>query len=154
MTDTQQREPRTARQIAKWGTTSRLVLGGVFIFVALRQGISFNDAIIGLGVFPAVATLALSLRGRDAPPLRMVGPGGYVLNIVIWAIAFSLASMPTLLFAGATQLLAATRGYAGCELFAVSNWLRQRDDQIACPVHSPIDSWEARARGLQPQDTC
>lgn len=143
-----------ARQIGSWGTLSRLILGGVFIFWALGRGVGWDDAIIGLGAFPAVVTLVLSLRRRDAAPLRLVGPGGYGLNILIWVIAFNVAPMPTLLFAGATQVLAAARGYAGCELFAVSNWLRQRDDQIGCPVHSPIDGWEARARGFHSQDGC
>ncbi len=47
---------------------------------------------------------------------------------------------------GGSALLAAIRGYAGCEVFAVANWLRRRDDQISCAVFSPIDTLEARAR--------
>ncbi|MEE8492049.1 MAG: hypothetical protein V3S60_10430 [Acidimicrobiia bacterium] len=152
--NTQLTDATTVRRIGNWGTLSRLVLGGVFIIWALWQGVGGDDAIIGLVVFPAGVSLALALRGPNAHPLRLVGPGGYALNILIWAIAFSLAPLPTLLFAGTTQLLAAARGYAGCELFAVSNWLRQRDDQIACPVHSPIDAWEARANGRQHQEVC
>ncbi len=153
-TNTQLTETTTVRRIGKWGTVSRLVLGGVFIIWALWQGVGWDDAIIGLVVFPAAVSLALALRGPNAHPLRLVGPGGYALNILIWAVAFSLAPLPTLLFAGATQGLAAARGYAGCELFAVSNWLRQRHDQIACPVHSPIDAWEAQANGRQPEEVC
>jgi hypothetical protein len=142
------------RRIGKWGTMSRLVLGGLFIYWALREGVGSADAIVGLAIFPAAVSLALALRGQDASPLRLVGPGGYALNFLIWVPAFSLAPVPTLLFAGATQVLAAARGYGGCELFAVSNWLRRRDDQIACPVHSPIDAWEARANGRQSADVC
>ena len=149
-----QTEARTDRQIGKWGTASRVVLGSLFIYLTLRHGVSWADAIIGLVAFPAAVSLVLALRGRDAPPLRFGGPGGYALNILIFAVAFGLAHVPTLLFAGAAQLLAAARGYAGCELFAVSNWLRRRDDQIACPVHSPIDAWEARANGHQPAEVC
>ncbi len=154
MNNTQQVETDTGRRIGKWGTVSRLVLGGLFIYWALIRGVGSDDAIIGLVVFPAAVSLVLALRGRDAPPLRLGGPGGYALNILIFAVAFNLAPLPTLLFAGATQLLAAARGYAGCELFAVSNWLRRRDDQIACPVHSPIDAWEARANGHEPAEVC
>ena len=152
--NTQLTQATTARRIGSWGTMSRLVLGSVFIYWTLWRGVGWDDAIIGLVVFPAAASLVLALRGPDAAPLRLVGPGSYALNILIWAVAFSLAPVPTLLFAGATQLLAATRGYAGCELFAVSNWLRRRDDQIACPVHSPIDAWEAQANGRQSQKAC
>jgi multidrug transporter EmrE-like cation transporter len=37
---------------------------------------------------------------------------------------------------------AALRGYAGCEMLALSNWLLRRTDQIACAVFTPIDSLE------------
>ena len=145
--NTQLTDATMVRRIGNWGTVSRLVLGGVFVYLALRQGVGRDDAIIGLVGFPGAVSLVLVLRGPDASPLRLVGPGGYALNILIWAGAYSLSPVPTLLFGGAAQLLAAARGYAGCELFAVSNWLRRRDDQIACPVHSPIDAWEAQANG-------
>ena len=91
-------------------------------------------------------SVVLALRGPDASPLRLVGPGGFVLNILIWVAAFNLALVPTLLFGGAAQLLAAARGYAGCELFAISNLLRRRDHQIACPVHSPSTPGRPRPR--------
>ncbi len=146
---TQLTEPETARRIGKWGTTSRLALGGLFLYVAFRDGVGTADAIIGLVLFPAVVFVALALRGRDAPSLRFYGMAGNGLNILIWTLAFSLAPVPTLLFGGVAQLVAAARGYAGCELFVFSNWLRRRDDQIACPVHSVVDAAEARAHGRQ-----
>lgn len=36
-------------------------------------------------------------------------------------------------------LLAALRGYAGCEVLAVSNWLLRRADQVGCVVFAPVD---------------
>jgi hypothetical protein len=50
----------------------------------------------------------------------------------------------TLLFYGTSMLLAAVRGYAGCEVLAVSNWLLGRDDQIGCLLFWPIDHAERR----------
>jgi hypothetical protein len=47
-----------------------------------------------------------------------------------------------LLFYGASMWLAAGRGYAGCEVLAVSNWLLRRDDQVGCAVFSSIDQLE------------
>jgi hypothetical protein len=45
------------------------------------------------------------------------------------------------------MVLAALRGYAGCEMLALSNWLLRRYDQIACAVFMPIDSpFAARPR--------
>jgi hypothetical protein len=48
----------------------------------------------------------------------------------------------TLLFYGASMWLAAARGYAGCEVLAVSNWLLRRDDQIGCALFWPVDRLE------------
>ena len=42
------------------------------------------------------------------------------------------------------MLLAALRGYAGCEVLAMSTWLLHRDDQIGCLVFWPIDHAEHR----------
>ncbi len=73
MANTQQVETNTGRHIGKWGTASRLVLGGLFIYWALLQGVGSADAVIGLVVFPAAVSVVLALRGRDAPPLRLGG---------------------------------------------------------------------------------
>ncbi len=40
------------------------------------------------------------------------------------------------------MLLAAARGYGGCEVLAISNWILHRDDQIGCLVLGPIDDYE------------
>ncbi len=145
---------KSVRRIGSWGTASRLVLGGLFIYWALGHSVGWDDAILGLVVFPAAVSLVLALRGPDARPLRLVGPEGHALNILIWVAAFNLALVPTLVFGGVTQILAAIRGYAGCELFAVSNWFRQRDDRIGCPVHSLVDALEAQAKGRQLEEAC
>jgi hypothetical protein len=71
--------------------------------------------------------LALYLTPWYAPPLRFT-------------------SDAALLFYGASMLLAGLRGYAGCEVLAVSNWLLRRDDQVGCVVFSPIDQFERHLR--------
>lgn len=50
-----------------------------------------------------------------------------------------------LIFYGTSMLLAA-RGYAGCAVLAVSNWLLRRDHQIGCAVFWPVDYLERRGR--------
>jgi hypothetical protein len=62
-----------------------------------------------------------------------------------YAPPLSFTSDAALVFYGASMLLAAMRGYGGCEVLAVSNWLLHRDDQVGCMVLSPIDHLE---RGL------
>lgn len=44
------------------------------------------------------------------------------------------------------MLLAAARGYGGCEVLAISNWILRRDDQIGCLVLSPVDGYERRLK--------
>jgi hypothetical protein len=51
-----------------------------------------------------------------------------------------------LLFYGATMLVAAGRGYGGCEVLAVSNWVLGRDDQIGCLLFEPLDRAERTHR--------
>jgi len=36
--------------------------------------------------------------------------------------------------------LAADTGSGGCEVTAVLNWLRGRDDQVGCPLFAPFDA--------------
>jgi hypothetical protein len=137
--------PATARRIGPWGTGTRVVAGAAMLAGAAVIGIDALDAVLGLIVFPLGVSVVLALRGRDAPPLRLTGPAGCCLVCAIGAAAFIVVPVATLLFFGTAMLIAAMRGYAGCELFAVSNWLRRRDDQIACPVFDAIDAAEARA---------
>ncbi len=63
---------------------------------------------------------------------------------LLLALALAFTSDAALLFYGASMLLAALRGYAGCEVLAVSNWLLGRDDQIGCAVFLPVDHLERR----------
>jgi hypothetical protein len=51
------------------------------------------------------------------------------------------------------MLVAAASRNGGCEVTAVSNWLRGRDDQLGCPVFAPLDAldaaWDARGAGRE-----
>lgn len=85
--------------------------------------------------------------------LRATGPIANLANVAVFlalyltsdfAPALSATSDAALLFYGASMLLAAVRGYAGCEVLAVSNWLLGRDDQIGCLLFWPVDHAERR----------
>ena len=78
-----------------------------------------------------------------------------VLNVVLFVTLYAMpGSLPVLwatsdaalVFYGASMLLAAARGYAGCEVLAFSNWLLRRDDQVGCLLFAPVDYLE-RQRG-------
>ena len=110
-----------------------------------------RDVVLGVVVLPAAATLLLALRGRAAPPLRLGAAGHLVTIVIVLVLSFVFRGATVLLFYGSTMLLAAVSGSGGCEVTAVSNWLRGRDDQIGCPLFAPFDALDRRSevRGSQ-----
>ena len=135
----------TARIIGPWGTTARVVVGTAMLAGAIIIGIGALDAVLGLVVFPVAVAAFVAIRGRDATPVRLTGAEGHCINCAVGAAAFIFVPVAALLFYGSSMLVAAARGYGGCEIFAISNWLWRRDDQIACPVFHPVDVAERRA---------
>jgi hypothetical protein len=142
-----------ARQITTAGTVARLIVGVVFIGIvvvrAAIEGFSPGAWVLGLLGFPVLLLTWQWLRARVNPrPFIAIGPVPHVLNVVVFFVLFltpwyfdplSVTSDAALLFYGASMLLAAARGYAGCEVLAVSNWLLRRDDQIGCLLFAPVD---------------
>jgi hypothetical protein len=43
------------------------------------------------------------------------------------------------IFFGVSMLVAAAKGYAGCEVLAIPNLVLRRRDSVYCPVLTPID---------------
>ena len=146
------------RAIRPIGTIGRVALGGGMIYLAVTNlgqpewGLEWYAPVLGLVGFPAASILLVKVwRGmlQSEAPLSATGPVGFCVNL---AIGFALFSVPftrdaTLLFYGVSLLLAALRGYAGCEVMAISNWLLRRDDQVGCVVFSPIDAAEKALTG-------
>jgi hypothetical protein len=157
------------RQIGGIGTAARVVLGLAFLLLGVtggrvsvmhgQVGIAFEPISVAVGLvgFTAVVLAWQWLRARVAPTrLEATGPGSTALNILIlaallltpwYAPPLSFTSVAALVFYGASMLLAALRGYSGCEVTAISNWILGRDDQVGCLVLSPVDDLERRVRG-------
>ncbi|MGH2874297.1 MAG: hypothetical protein ACRDL5_17790 [Solirubrobacteraceae bacterium] len=68
-------------------------------------------------------------------------------NAAIAALTTVNGSVTLWVWLGASMLLAAVCGYAGCEVLASWNLLTGRNDQIGCLIYSPIDAFERRHRG-------
>ena len=103
--------------------------------------------------YPATLALVERLRARRTPTrLEATGPVGHAVNLAVF-LALYLAeptSDATLIFYGASMWLSALRGYAGCEVLAVSNWLLGRDDQVGCALFWPVDQLEHHRTGQRP----
>ena len=141
---------RRQRVIGRAGTVARAVIGLVFLALAVTvYRADLRDLVRGVIVLPTAATLLLALRGRDAPPIRFGAAGHLVTIVIILVLSFVFAGEVLLLFYGSMMLVAAVSGSGGCEVTAVSNWLRGRDDQLGCPLFAPLDALD-RASGAKP----
>jgi hypothetical protein len=137
------------------GMLARIVAAAGLYWLAFadKRGLTWFVAFLGLVVFPGVLLAAQALRSRVSPaPLRATGPVGHAVNAAIIVGLFVLPFPPDVrdavaLFYGASMLVAAWRGYAGCEVLAIPNWLLGRDDQVGCLIFSPLDELEVRVAG-------
>jgi hypothetical protein len=148
------------RRIGPAGTIARLILGstlvGSVVWGHARSGPDPWAWVIGLAVLPGL-TIVWQQRQARRHPTRLewlTGPFGHVTTLAVflalyltswYAPPISVLSDAALIFYGTTMLVAAGRGYAGCEVLAISNWLLHRDDQVGCLLFAPIERIEARA---------
>lgn len=136
------------RQIGPVGTIARLVGGVGFLFLGIEFGHpSAWHWALGAVAMPVASVAFMWLLRHGAPSVRWTGPGGYLANIGIGVIVYVLSFPTAMIFYGTAMLLAAARGYAGCEVLAFSNAVLGRDDQVGCPVYSPIDAIEGAPTG-------
>lgn len=150
------------RAIGPIGTASRAVggLSAIAVPIAL-SGIGLWDGGAALIALPliTVALSALVTTGyeRFAPEALArrhsicSGPacvlvGGVVAVGVALSIVTPVSGVAIWSFFGASMLVAALRGYAGCEVLAIPNVITGRRDQIGCVLYTPIDVAEARGK--------
>ena len=127
--------PNQQRAIGTIGTIGRVIPGLFLILVPFwgaawwGDGVQWHEAVLGLVGFPA-AMLALQFTRLQYTTEQLQATNGlwFCVNLAIGAALFSSSFTrdAAALFFGASQLLAAARGYAGCEVTAISNWLRPR----------------------------
>lgn len=148
------------RAIGPVGSAARTLAGLALVSAVLDGELTTHLTplawALGLVGFPLLALAGHSWWARRHPaPITATGVRISLLGVTLllalyftWWYAPPLAATSdgVMLFYGVSLLLAAIRGAAGCEVLAVSNWLLQRHDQIACVVFFPIDALERRER--------
>lgn len=152
----------TSRRIGLIGTISRVAVGLGLLALALVEergghltwGIQLHEAVLGLVVFPSVmvAVVLIARRSSDGP-IHFTGSVGLMVNCAVLVALFSIPYTrgAAALFYGASLLVAAWRGLPGCEATILPNLLFGRDDQIGCPIFSPVDVAEARLADHRPR---
>jgi hypothetical protein len=149
------------RDIGPAGTASRVLVGVVAIALPIALGgISLLEVGVALIALPLIAAAAGALvtaayrrlapgsLGCDAAVCS--GPTCWVAAIMVAAAVLFSVLTPAdgvvvfWVWLGSSMLLAAARGYGGCEVLAATNLLRGRRDQIGCIIFTPIDRAEAK----------
>src|SRR5262245_44644487 len=156
---TTNRPPATHhRQVGPAGTVARFLVGTALLASVIEghvnRGFHLWPWILGLVGSPVAVTAWQRWHAHRHPErFQATGPAAHLLNIGLflalylttwYAPSLSVTSDAALVFYGASMLLAAVRGSAGCEVLAVSNWVLHRDDQIGCALFAPIDHPERR----------
>jgi hypothetical protein len=119
-----------------------------------RYEFDVPSVVVGAVVFPVVILASHWLAVRRHPqPLHATGPVPTAANMLVLLVLFFIPEFApqiyfiatgAAVFYGASMLLAAVRAKRGCEVTAISNWVLERDDQVGCPIFTPIDLLEHR----------
>ena len=130
MANKTEKRPANGRAIGIVGTVGRLLLGLVMIGGAIafgtNSGLQWYEASAGIVVAPALLLGWQLVRMRwTAERLDATGTVGFIANFAIGAPFFMVEATrdAALVFYGGSLLLAGVRGYAGCEVLAISNWI-------------------------------
>jgi hypothetical protein len=142
---------RKTRRIGPIGTTTRLIAAAGLLYLALfdgtHWGIEWYDAAVGLAIL-SVGALAFGLAARRyaSGPVRFTGSAGTTANcLFIVALAVDpYTAGGAALFYAAALVIAALRAQPGCEATVLPNLILGRDDQVGCPIFSPVDRAERR----------
>jgi hypothetical protein len=154
------RMARRSRAIGPAGTAARILLGGYMvgsvIEVEIRDGFTPLLWAVGVIAFPGILLAAQWVWARrGGRRLHATGPIAHLITLGAFMAltlipeynrALDVTGDAAVIFLGTSMLLAAARGYAGCEVLAISNWLLRRDDQVGCIVFTPVDLAESRRR--------
>jgi hypothetical protein len=147
---------RRPRAIGRLGTTARVLVGAALLALGIIAGggwIAWWQ--LALGIVGILAIVLVAQFARLAVTNRPLSQTNHLANCLnCAAVAALLTASPTrdatLVFLGSSMLLAAARGYGGCETLSISNWTLRRDDQVGCLLFGPVDQFEARPERQTP----
>lgn len=148
------------RTIGPIGTIGRFILGPILIYfgfysplediapvtsISLLPGY-WDDLFVGLILLPLVMVVVqLTWNWLKNEPIKATGRVGFITNMFITIVLFYTPLHHAMWFyLGFSLLVAAIRGYAGCEVMAISNWVTGRNDQVGCVIFSPLDAIEKK----------
>jgi hypothetical protein len=131
---------RGPRAIGRMGTAARALVGVALLAGGIIAGggwIAWWQLAIGIVGMPVV--LLAAQVARLAFTKRTLTQTSHLASCLNCAAVAGLLTLSqtrdaTLVFLGSSMLLAAARGYGGCETLAITNWILRRNDQVGCLV--------------------
>ncbi len=148
------------RSIGIIGTLGRFILAPVLIYFGFNSPLEYianstsigllpgflDDLLIGIIILPLIMIIGQMLwKAIKNEPLRATGSMELAVNIIITvALFYTPLHHAMWFFLGSSLLVAPIRGYAGCEIMAISNWITGRNDQVGCVLFSPLDAIERK----------
>ena len=141
------------RAIGPVGTIARLCTGGCLIALAVgaatRGDLQVYEVLLGVVGLPIVVIATVLTVKRvlgTSAHLNATGPVGTLINfgMIVALLAIPWTSEIAYFFYGIPMFLAAWRGYPGCEMMAISNFVLRRHDELGCPWFWPVDAFESR----------
>jgi hypothetical protein len=149
-----------SRQVGPVGTAARAVAGSAAIaYTVVAHGLALWDVAAGLIAFPILASLlhaavasAYDRVAADRTSSRSTRT--WVVSVSVLALLIAIAIGLTFvtpvdggsifIFFGASLLIVAARGDAGCEVLAVVNAIAGQREKTGCVVFAPVDPLEGR----------
>jgi succinate dehydrogenase hydrophobic anchor subunit len=151
-----------SRQIGPIGTGARAIAGSAAIaYTVVAHGLAAWDVGAGLIAFPILASLLHAavasaydrlIMDRTSSRSTRSWVVSVTVLVLILAIGIGLTFVSPIdggaifLFFGASLLIVAARGDAGCEVLAVVNAISGDRDRTGCVAFAAVDSLEGRQR--------
>ncbi len=141
------------RAIGRVGTIARLATGGgliaLIVWAATRGDLLVHEVFLGVVGLPVIVIATVLTVKRvlgTSAHLSATGPVGTLTNFGMIVALFAVPGTSEIayFFYGIPMFLAAWRGYPGCEMMAISNFVLRRQDELGCPWFWPIDTLESR----------
>jgi hypothetical protein len=150
-----------AREIGPIATASRVVGGLLFLVIpTAMHGITWWDiaaALLGLPLLAGVVAAGVGAAWRRWPgsaggSVALPRAAAGLVVVVVLGVAIGLTFISPIdgvavwAFVGLSMLLAALRGYGGCEVLAVPRLFDSAASSFPCVLYAPIDAAEGRRR--------
>ncbi len=152
----QQVPTQRRRAIGPIGTLARVCTAAGMGALAYTGGVQWYELALGFVVLPVAVMIVVIASQRvlgTSAHLRATGTYGTILNFGMIFALFQAMPEVAAIFYGVPMLLAAWRGYAGCEVLAISNFLLGRDDKLGCPWFIWVDLPEASLLRRSPAES-